>query len=230
MRAPERPLKRVSPGFCFARESEGEGRTAFPIPGKGLGSQSQLATGGFLDLLNLASTRQGRVSKASRDLRHVYFAHTYHPPERNQRQQMRGSVSSRGQAQQPGASSVFLRHQQTRASAIDTAPLFPRSFAQVDREHFIAYRQDSNLHQPLQMLQTQVPSPHIPLETPQSSWRRQTEVQAATDIACMLHSKSVHGEHIQPPAHVLHRSCTHTRTVSPDTERAHEARKIKLSS
>lgn len=125
----------------------------------------------------------------------MYFAHIYHPPERNQRQQMRGSVSS-----------VFLRHWQTRASAIDTAPLFPRSFAQVDLEHFIACRQDSNLHQALQMLQTQVPSAHVPLETPPCSWRRQTEVPAAADIVCVLYRRSVHGERTQPPAHVLHRS------------------------
>lgn len=159
-----------------------------------------------------------------------YYSHMYHPPERNQKQQTRGSVSSWGQAQQPATSSVFLHHQQTRASALYTTPPLPRRFAQVNREHLRACRQDSNLHQPLQMLQTQVPSPHIPLGTPQHSWRRKTEVQAATDIACTLCHRSVHGERIQPPARVLQKSCTHTQTVSPNTERAHEAKKIKLTS
>lgn len=86
----------------------------------------------------------------------------HHPPERNQRQQNRGSVSSWRQAQQPGAGIALLHHQQRRTSATSAAPHFLRSLAQVYCEHFITHRQDCNLYWPLQMLQTWVPSPHLP--------------------------------------------------------------------
>lgn len=90
----------------------------------------------------------------------------YHLPERNERQQNRGSISSWRQAQQPGAGSMLLHHQQTRTSATNAAPLFLRNLVQVYCEHFITHRQDSYLYWPLQMLQTWVLSPHLPWRLP----------------------------------------------------------------
>lgn len=46
----------------------------------------------------------------------------------------------------------------------------------------------------------------------------------------MLHCRFVQREHIQPPAHALHRSCTCTWAICPSTESIHKVRKIKLSS
>lgn len=135
--------------------------------GEGLGTKPQLATGDFLDLLNSASTQQGGVNKILKDLCHLCILLTGTTYLRGTRGSRTGALVSRWrQVQQPGAGSMLLHHQQTKASATDAAPLFLRRFAQVYCEHFVTHGQDSNLCQPLQMLQTWVPSPHVPWRLP----------------------------------------------------------------